>query len=133
MAYNIIEAAFAIVSHTSSHLRGDKKKSNKVTPQGADEVEHHNDVESNGGTALVTKLRSKADSDFLKEWTLKYFDEDSKKDAIVVAQNKITDLVNFHNKELQDRLRNLEFNVKQQASLTSAPTTTEQKDTSASK
>lgn len=40
-----------------------------------------------------------------------------KKNAVEVAQRAITDLINFKNRALEERLENLEFGVKQQTGM----------------
>ena len=107
MAYNIVEGAIGLIK--ALYNKFSSAGTQKVQP--SDGGEHHQHELQPGGSALVTKLRSKRDSEFLREWTLKFFDEDAKKDAIVVARTEIKDLINFHQKELQDKLQNLEFYV----------------------
>jgi len=116
MAYNIVEGVCGLMKAFYSNFSSSGTRGQKVQPSDGSAQENLQP----GGAALVRKLRSTKDAAFLREWTLKFFDEDAKKDAIVVARTEIKDLINFHQKELQDKLQNLEFNVKQQGAMLAA-------------
>ena len=70
---------------------------------------------SNEGKVEMTDMQTPGNAAFVEDMTHKYFALRRSKNAVVVAQQAITNLIHFTNRELQERLKNLEFGVKQAA------------------